>query len=582
MKKFLLFFAICLLVVNISKTQINSDSLLNHIKFLASDEMKGRFPVSKEAKIAAHYIANKFQNFNLKPLYNNGFQPFEIWLRDTVKKTELIINSKTQKIQDYQVFPFSSSSNVESNLVFAGFGIVSSSDSLEWNDYKYIDVKNKIVVVFRGFPQTTDFPDKLFENKTSDYNKVINAIDNGAIGIIFIDSPQNENPIKICKYSRDNKESSIPAIRLNNNVVLQILKKTKIKFENLYETANQEPINQKIDLQCQVKLSIDKSQIKGQTSNVVFMIEGTDVSAKNKYIVVGAHYDHLGMGGCQSGSRKPDTIAVHNGADDNASGVAGIIELARYFSVHKPKMSIIFVAFSAEERGLLGSNFFVKNLPVPHDSIVAMINFDMIGRTNGKLSIMGVGTGKEFSEILNSVDYDTILLQIKQIMPAYSGSDHASFTSVGIPALFFYSSTGVDYHTPFDDVQFIDAIKSAEVLNFSTKFLQKITNSNKKITFQQVANDSQKEKRANLKVKLGIMPSFEDNQNKGMKIDAVTPNSVAEKSGLLKGDVIVEINNQKVNNLTDYTLRMSKINPGDSSIFKIFRNGELLEVNVQF
>lgn len=610
MKKYFLFLFVCLTSVYVSNSQISSDYLLKHISFLASDSLKGRFPVSQEATIAASYIAQKFKQYNLKPLCDNGFQTFEIWLRDTVNRYELKINNKLQKIQDYQIFPFSSGGNLKNaEIVFAGYGIIAQNDTLEWNDYKYLDVKNKVVMVFRGMPNTDDFVDELFEKKSSDYNKALNAYDKGAKGIILIDAPDNETPLKDCKFSRQKMETSIPAIRLNNSVLEKLLNKSKISFENLYQTANQEPINQKIDLQCQIDLKIVKNQVTGSTSNVVFMIEGTDVWAKNKYIVVGAHYDHLGMGGCQSGSRMPDTLALHNGADDNASGVAGIIELARYFSVNKPKMSMIFVAFSAEERGLLGSNYFVKNLleakdsiiPMAleerslssykcfvnkllifEDSIVAMINFDMIGRTNGKLSIMGVGTGKEFAELINSVDYDTNALDVKQIMPAYSGSDHASFTSVGIPALFFYSSTGENYHTPFDDVQFINAEKSAEVLNFAAKLIEKIDQSGKKITFEHIASDYKTEKRANIKVKLGIMPSFEDTQNKGLKIEGVSPNSVAEKSGMQKGDIIVEINNQKVGNLTDYTIRMSNINPGEKCIFKVLRNDEFLQITVQF
>jgi C-terminal processing protease CtpA/Prc len=211
-----------------------------------------------------------------------------------------------------------------------------------------------------------------------------------------------------------------------------------------------------------------------------------------------------------------------------------------------------------------------------------MINFDMIGKSVGKLSIMGVGTGKEFQDIVDKTPVDTNILKVTTSKPGFSGSDHASFIKAGIPALFFYSSTGKDYHTPLDDPDKINAEMEAIVLNYAAKFIEKIANFPAKLTYQEVIEKSVNRSGYGMKVRLGITPSFENNGNKGLKIDGVSEKSVAENSGIQKGDIITSINGLTVGNINDYMVRMQKINPGEKAIFTILRNGQQMEIEVQF
>jgi hypothetical protein len=288
------------------------------------------------------------------------------------------------------------------------------------------------------------------------------------------------------------------------------------------------------------------------------------------------------MGGYESGSRMPDTIAVHNGADDNASGTAGVLELAEYLAGHRDqlKRSIIFVTFDAEERGLLGSNYFVTHPPVPKDKIDFMINMDMIGRYNGAVSVMGVGTAKEAKKIFESIKYDTNQIKVKLYDKAFGGSDHASFIDQGIPAVFFYSSDAKDYHTPFDDIDKIKPKEEAQILNYIAQLAIKLSDYPGKFTFVHQKEKQQKGKYGQ-GVKLGIRPSF-TYSGKGVKIDAVTSGGPADNAGLKPGDIIVAIGGKKVNNIFDYMNILENYKPGDKTTVEVIRNKQHKTFTVKF
>jgi len=569
-----------------SQKQITADEVYNHIAFLASDSLQGRFPGTDASKVAANYILNDFKQNGLSPLCDNGFQYFNIKTGKKIENVSLKIGKyKSKYNKEYELLAFSPSGTFNGNAVFAGWGYNIETDKYSWNDYKNIDAKGKWVIVFRGKPSIKGYPSSFFDLGASYYEKVLEAEINGAIGVIFINSYSinaDDELIKPC-YGKDGLNARIPAFSVNRSVANRMLKKNKIKIKEIENKINTDLSPYSFDLKIAISAETNVEIKKVQTQNVVAYIEGSDDKLKNEYIIIGAHYDHLGFGGCGSGSRMPDTNAVHNGADDNASGVAGVLEIAEYLSANKDllKRSIIFIAFGAEERGLLGSKYFVDNLPIPKDAVYAMLNFDMLGKYSGKLDIMGTGSAKEFADIIAKTNIDTDKIAVKLNPKAVAGSDHASFYNKDIPILFFFASSFVDYHTPFDDIEFIDPKAEAEVLKYISNLTVNISGFDTDLTFVKLDAGKSKGKSGGAKVKLGIVPSFEEYDGDGFIISGVTADSPAEKAGMKAQDVIIKINDQKISNIYDYMARMKKVNPGNLITVEIIRNEKTIKLNIQ-
>ncbi|MFO7862806.1 MAG: M20/M25/M40 family metallo-hydrolase, partial [Salinivirgaceae bacterium] len=317
-----------------------------------------------------------------------------------------------------------------------------------------------------------------------------------------------------------------------------------------------------------------------ETANVAAYVEGTQ---SNEWVVVGAHYDHLGMGGKYSGSRAPEKMAVHNGADDNASGVAMVMMLAEYYKKHTPASNMAFVLFGAEERGLVGSKHFVQNLPFPKEKIKAMVNFDMVGRlVDSSMSISGVATADEFETLLENWNGKPIHLALGG--GGYSGSDQAAFYAEKIPVLFFNTGLHEDYHTPDDDVEKINYPGMELVANLSVNLLDSLTNPRFGLTFKEnsKAGEQSAHRGGGMKVKMGLMPDVAGVEKNGLGVDGVSGGGPAQKAGIQKGDVIIAIDNKKVANIYDYMKRLGDYKPGDKVIVDVKRADEVIQLEVQF
>ncbi len=577
-KIFLVFVLFLLKNTAFSQTEITPQEIYNHISFLASDEMKGRFPGTKECDSVANYIRNDFLKSGLKQLGDNGFQYFEIITKTELgKDNSLKINGKNYKVkQDFIPLTFSANGSFSGGAVIAGYGIVIDQDSISWDDYKGLDVKNKWVVIFRGYPKDAGIDEKILQKQSPERVKITTAKDKGALGVIFI-TPSEGFKTELIPFQtpRFYVRSEIPAISVSHKVAEDIFRHIKPSLEFYEKTINKRPLPWQ-EIQIKISATVEVNPVKVRTQNIVALLEGSDKRLKNRYIVIGAHCDHLGMGGYESGSKMPDTIAVHNGADDNASGTAGLLELAEYLASKKDsiKRSIIFIAFSAEERGLLGSQYFVEHPLVPLDSIDLMLNMDMIGQYNGSLSAMGTGSAKELPGIFKKIRYDTNQLKVNLLEKSYGGSDHASFTAAKIPAVFFYASAAKGYHTPFDDIENIKPDKEALLLKYIAKVAINAANYDGKLHFQDQAAEGNKSHNYGTGVTLGIMPAFEDTGGKGLKIAGVVSGKPAEKAGMKTGDIITEINGQKIKNIYDYMDILKTLKKGQTIQVKIIRKNE--------
>ena len=327
------------------------------------------------------------------------------------------------------------------------------------------------------------------------------------------------------------------------------------------------------------------------THNILAVLPGKDKQLKNEYIVVGSHYDHLGMGGKGSGSRRPDTLAVHPGADDNASGDAVVLELARHFKKVRSPRSIIFAFFGAEEQGLVGSKYFVewmktedknrKNLPSDIKGIVAMVNLDMVGRMrDDAMSVAGTGTSSSFKALAENVGKQTNL-KISCTADGYGASDQASFVAADIPVLFLTTGGHMEYHTPFDKPHTLNYDGMQQTLDYAKELISQLAEMPQRPDYINVPSTVSMS-HTKFKVTLGLMPDVMGASSiPGLRADIVVAGKPAHKAGIRSGDVIQEINGMPVKDINEYMECLSKLQAGTTIPVKVLRNGETIVFQVE-
>lgn len=561
-----------------SQSAITAAEIKQHIEFLASDSLKGRKPGTAESVVAAQYIRDAFYRSGLKLLGENGFQDFEL-VTDVALGTEneLSVNGIVYNVgEDFSPLPFTTNMSLTANAVFVGYGFDISNDSIFWNDYNAEDLSGKWAIILRGSPEIEGWDD-VFVGNVSERFKVMVAKDKGAAGVIFVNGlnfSDGDDLIKL-SYDKSTATAGLPVLQVKRPVLdtLFSLFGNSVASIETRILSGRGPVSFSVPATFSASVEID--QKIAHTQNVIAMLEGTDPLLKNEYLVIGAHYDHLGFGGPGSGSRAIDTIAVHYGADDNASGVAGVIELAGLLAApeNTPKRSVIFIAFAAEEMGLIGSKYFVENPLVDLDDVVTMINFDMIGRLKDHktLSIGGTGTGTESEAILNRLGKKSSL-KLKYSSEGYGPSDHAAFYTKDIPVFFISTGAHEDYHTPKDNIAGIDEKGEVLVLNFSADLAMEIANRKDRLEFREAGPKTRQKHGYNFKVTLGIMPDFASSEEGGLRIDAVRPDGPAKAGGMEKGDKIVAIDGKPVENIYDYMGRLKKLEQGQIITVDVMRN----------
>jgi hypothetical protein len=319
-----------------------------------------------------------------------------------------------------------------------------------------------------------------------------------------------------------------------------------------------------------------------KTQNVVAILNGSDPAYRGKYIVVGAHFDHLGRGLRYSMDPQAGD-AIRNGADDNASGTAAVLQLARMLSVSKPRHSVVFVTFSGEEEGLLGSQYFVENSPVPVDSIVAMFNFDRVGRLkDDKLFVYGTGSASEFPALVDSANLKLVpALNIQGGGDGFGASDHSSFYAKNIPVLHFFTDSHADYHRATDDVEKINVAGEARVVNLAFDMIKSVDMRPSRLTFVRSTRPSRIARSSSgSQAYLGSIPDMSAGKVPGLRLTGIRAGSPAEKGGLLAGDVIVEFGGRAVTDLQSYSDALYSHKPGDVVKVVYVRDGKKLETTV--
>ena len=319
-----------------------------------------------------------------------------------------------------------------------------------------------------------------------------------------------------------------------------------------------------------------------RSQNVVAILRGRDAVLREEYIVVGAHFDHLGRS-TTFASDPEAKDAIRNGADDNASGTAAVLELARLFARNPPKRSLIFASFSGEELGLLGSQYFVEHPPVPIGRVVAMLNFDMVGRLkNDKLTVYGTATASEFKALLDSSNAASPngVFHLSGIGDGFGPSDQTSFYAKDIPVLHFFTDQHEDYHRATDDVEKINSSGEARVVDLAHKVARSIANRPTHLTFVKIAAPARSMSRQGSQTYLGSVPDMAATDVVGMRLMGVRPDSPADKGGMKTGDVIVEFGGTAVKDLYSYTDALYAHKPGDVVKVVVMRDGKRVELSV--
>jgi hypothetical protein len=561
------------------KTKITTGELTDHIKYLSSDSLKGRMTGSQGDSLAAEYIRARFTEYGLIPVNGDGLQRFKV--TDKViagKDNSLLINGKSMVAEeDFTPVTFSENGSVKAEVVFAGYGFSINTDSLTWDDYKGTDVKDKWVMILRSDPEPDNLKSK-FAAYSNDRNKAMIAKDLGAAGVLLVSGQAFDNSDTFEPLSKGGFSVGIPVIRIKRSVADEILVAKKLNINDLEKKLNtlKKPLS--ISSGTVVEGRSEILNYLTNTRNVVMMLPGEDESLKNEYLIFGAHFDHLGMGGPGSSSRAVDTVGVHHGADDNASGVALLIEMAGRFAGTKGshKRSLVFVAFTGEEVGMFGSKHFTENPVIDLTKVNAMINFDMVGRLKETkdFNVGGVGTADSLKERAMAIA-DTNLIKLTFTDEGSGPSDHSSFYSKNIPVLYFTTGAHEDYHTPadsWDKINYKGIVNEGDLI---FKMTSGLANEPARLKFKEAGQKDDPNRPVRRKgITLGIMPDFTGRISNGLIVDAVTPGKPASVGGMKKGDIITSIDGKAVNNIGDYMFRMGQVKKGQTISVDVLRNNK--------
>ncbi|HEY0347722.1 MAG TPA: M20/M25/M40 family metallo-hydrolase [Pyrinomonadaceae bacterium] len=636
------------------------DRLKQTVSYLASDALEGRRTGTPGANEAARYIAGEFSRLGLRAAVQPApptqtrvenltryFQPFPYVSSVLLGKANFLsIRTTPDSMINYRVneewmpLGFSTSGSINNaEIVFAGYGI--SSAELKYNDYAVSNAKDRIAIVFAGSPDG-DNPHGQFVQAGQIRFKVAAARAAGARALVIIANEEKFNDDRLSRLSYDNAgEAGIPVIVISRQFAATILNSVQrlSEFEKAADSRN--TIDEKLRRPLSGRpwtLSVDVIRRESPSFNVVGILPGSDpiLSKLNEEtIVIGAHYDHLGRGG--EGSLAPREGDIHHGADDNASGVAGLIELARMLSTQnpKPRRTIVFIAFSGEEEGLLGSDYYVNHPIVPLAKTVAMINMDMIGRLqDSKLIVGGVGTASDWRSMIQSENTVEKMQAAAAKNPSASGSpnyqvslngqasstgfpivigangqpvvtaelsklplslaapfaltlnedgfgpsDHSSFYSKQVPVLFFWTGTHDDYHKPSDTADKINYEGEARIVSFVARIVSDVDKSDKRPTYT-VAKSEAQGRSSGFRVYLGTIPNYADS-NDGLKLDGVRDDSPAAKAGLKAGDRVVKLAGRDVKNVYDYTYALGEMKAGQEYEVEVMRDGQRLTMKIK-
>ncbi len=533
-----------------------------HVRYLADDGLEGRAVGSAGARCAADYVAERFRALGLQPAGPEGsfFQPFPIRKgAELGPQNNLVVDGTTYDLDtDWTPAGFSGSKGLAGELVWAGYGLSSPGNPHDADTR--IDISGKVAVFAWGDP---DAPHGISMRGDPHFKATV-AAGRDAAGAIFL------------------APSGMPLPGLADEIRGMLDMPVAVVSGSVAEE-----VRAAAERGGSVWLETDVREARVDARNVAALLPGSDPGLRDEYVIIGAHYDHLGLGG--EGSLAPDSRDIHNGADDNASGTAAVIEIARLLSEGpRPERSVLFLAFTGEERGLWGSTYFVGNPTVDLDGVVAMLNLDMVGRVvDDAITVFGFATAEEWGTVVDEANASlTDPLAVAKAPDGFGPSDHAAFHGEGLPVLHFFSNTHADYHRPSDDWQKINAGGIDRVSQLTAAVARSLASPDISLTATPQERPSAPTQTSSASSSgggygpyLGTIPDMTP-RDSGLRLTGVREGSPAEEGGLQAGDVVVEFAGRAITDIYSYTYALQDHAPGDEVEIVVERDGERMTLSV--
>ena len=584
--------------------QFTPQDVRRHVEYLCRDELAGRLTGTAGERLATAYVAAYLDSLGLRPAGDDGtwYQNFEFTSGAALGKDNTLAAGKKQYEvdQDWVPVSFAKTGKVAAApVVFAGYGLVApaSDGQPEYDSFVHLDVTDKWVLVFRYIPEDIS-PERrqhLGRHSVLRYKAMV-ARDKGARGLIVVTGPHAKVKSQLVRLRFDGSLSgaSIPVISVTDALAQQWLDGSSKKLDELQDTLDKGDIEMGFELKdVRLSASIDIRRVKKSGRNVLGRLSaGTGLSAKTgpseQAIIIGAHVDHLGTGPSgHSLARENEKSGIHYGADDNASGVAALMEIAEYLADQKAhgrlklRRDVIFAAWSGEELGTLGSNHFVKTFKQGklYPTVAACLNMDMVGRLDDKLTLFGIGSSGIWPGEIEQRNAP-VGLPIAMQNESYLPTDATAFYMKGVPILAAFTGAHGDYHTPRDTpdkLNYEGAARIARLMGLVTRSLA-MRDAPPDYVVQKAS--SKGPRRANLRAYLGTIPDYTETDVKGLKITGVAKGGPADKAGIRGGDVIVELAGKKIDNIYDYTYAIEALKIGQTVKIVVARGGKRVEMKL--
>jgi hypothetical protein len=574
---------------------ITEADLQKHIYYLASEELAGRGTGTEGERLAREYISNLFSHVGLSPAGKNGsyLEPFEFTAGATLgANNNLFVGpARTPRDvnEDWRPLVFSKTGQFAANeIVFAGYGMKApAADGIdEYDSFVHLDVENKWVLVFRYYPENVSSDMRRHLNRYSALRlKAKIARDLGAKGLIVVTGPNSDAQTELVPISFDAAAGSTTmfGISITNSVAESLLLNSGKTLKVLQDTLDQGDMVSGFVIEgASISGSVDINVVRKTGHNIVGRLVIGETETENA-IMIGAHYDHLGtIGEIKTEAEE----GIHYGADDNASGTAGMMEIAEKLAHmvrtgnHSLKKDVIFAAWSGEELGLLGSAHYAKSRQDENKSLYSKIgayfNMDMIGRLEKDVVLQGVGSSKVWTDLINQ--YNTnIGLPVTLSDDPYLPTDSTSFYLKKVPTLNAFTGAHEDYHTPRDTADKIDYVNTAKVTRLMSKILIHVAGLEESPAYEKVPQPGTG---GGFRVYMGTIPDYSRGDVKGVLLSGVKPDSPAEAAGLAADDIIVELDGVLIENIYDYSYALSGLKPNVEVGIVVERNDERLSLKI--
>ncbi|NBR83973.1 MAG: M20/M25/M40 family metallo-hydrolase [Verrucomicrobia bacterium] len=576
--------------------EIKADDARAQVSFLASEALEGRLTGTSGAQQAAAFIADYFKAINLQPLpgSTNFFQPFEFssGVRVLTNQNSATLHAAAAPAtlaldKDFRPLAFTANGTVEGEVVFAGYGLsVPGKLGEGYDSYAGLDVSNKVVLVLRYVPEEADAKRRQELNRYAGLRyKALIARNRGAKALLVVTGPTSPNAGELAKLTFETgaSHSGIVCASINGDTAAKMFAAAGKDLKKIQAALDKEDPHAEGAFALKnvaVKLSAAVEHVKKQDRNVLAHLPPVGTS---EYVIVGAHYDHLGHGETGGFARKDEEGKVHPGADDNASGTAALLELAGAISaqavLEKPSLrrGIIFAAWSGEEVGLIGSAHFAEHPAVPLSNVVAYVNFDMVGRLrDNKLNLQGIGSSPAWRKLIekrNVAAGFNLTLQEDPYLP----TDTTPFYPKNVPVIAFFTGSHEEYHRPADKPDTLNYEGLERITKFARALVTDLMTGAERPAYAKVEKKDGGGGREQLRAYLGTIPDYAQ-EVAGVKLSGTRGGSPAEKAGLKGGDVIVEFAGQKITNIYDYTYAMEAVKIGQPVKVIVLRDGKRVEL----